>query len=334
MCGLAGFIQRDGSAADVRRLGAMIACLAHRGPDDEGVELRGRVAMGHRRLSIVDLSPAGHQPMNGPDSSTLIAYNGEVYNHRSLRERLGSGPEYRGGSDTEVVARVLATRGAEGLALLNGIFALAWLDEARGELLLARDQFGIKPLYFAEDGERFYFASEVKAIVAGGLSAAAEPLAPLDFAYTGWTADERTFLRGVRRLPPGSFLRYELSSGRWRVERYFTPAPDVERARGLGERYGAWKDAVREQLERTIEAQLMSDVPVGTFCSGGIDSSLVTAMAARRHGTMLAFNVTCPDSPALDEGPYARAVARHVGVELRTLELTQCPRLPPCHTRR
>jgi asparagine synthase (glutamine-hydrolysing) len=323
MCGIAGFIERNGRAPEMERLRRMTDCIAHRGPDDEGQAIYGSVALGQRRLSIVDLSPQGHQPMAGADDSVAIIYNGEVYNHAKIRDALPPGVPYRGHSDTEVVARALQTSGTRSLAGLNGIFSLAFLDHRSGELILARDHFGIKPMYFAQDADRFYFGSEVKSILAAGYRAEFSPLAPLDFCYTGWTSDERTFLRGVKRLPPGSFLRYNLRTGEWRVEKYYTPGPDAERARAIPATYEAWKGEIASQLERTVDMQLMADVPVGTFCSGGIDSSLITALAAKRHKEILAYNVTCPDAPEVDEGPFAEAVARHVGVKLNSFALTR-----------
>ncbi|HYE03605.1 MAG TPA: asparagine synthase (glutamine-hydrolyzing), partial [Phycisphaerales bacterium] len=230
---------------------------------------------------------------------------------------------YRGTSDTEVLLRALGERGPGVVGEFNGIFALAYLDERRGELVLARDRFGIKPLYVARDAERFYFASEIKAMLAGGLRAAANPLAALDFVFTGWTADHRTMFRGVRRVPPGSIVRLDLATGRETWERYYVPRPRWRHAERLDGRAEPWEQALAATLEQAVGDQLMSDVPVGTFCSGGIDSSLVTALAARHHRGLTAFNVACPDDAHLDEGPYAEQAARHVGVELRTVNLTR-----------
>lgn len=323
MCGLAGIINKSGSAPSIDILRRMSDCIAHRGPDDDGQEVVGCVGLSHRRLSIVDVSPLGHQPMRGIDDRSWIVFNGEIYNFAAVRDALPPGPPYRGHSDTEVMLRALVQEGATATARFNGIFAFAFLDAQRNELVIARDQFGIKPLYFAEDGARFYFASEVKSILAAGFLPELNPLAAIDFAYSGWTDDDSTFLKGVRRVPPGSMLRYSLSTHTWRIEQYFTPRPDRARAAKVGGSYDAWKAEVSKQLERTVDAQLMSDVPVGTFCSGGIDSSLITALAARRHSGILAFNVTCPDAPEVDEGPFAKAVADHVGVKLHSLVLTR-----------
>jgi asparagine synthase (glutamine-hydrolysing) len=323
MCGIAGYIDKSRGAADTSRLKRMTDAIAHRGPDDQGCHVWRNVALGHRRLSIVDVSERGHQPMCDVEAepAAWIIYNGEIYNHRRIREGLSSAEPYRSTSDTEVLLRAMRDRGTECLAELNGIFAFAVLDVRRQAVVLARDQFGIKPLYYAEDDERFYFASEIKAILAAGMRTGADPLAAMDFVYTGWTSDERTMFRNVRRLPPGSFLVYDLKTGTYRTERYYTPRPDWEAGRSFGNVEESWTKGIAERLESAIRGQLMSDVPVGTFCSGGIDSSLVTAMASRHKPGLLAFNVACPDAPEVDEGAYAQRVAAHVGVDLHTVKL-------------
>jgi asparagine synthase (glutamine-hydrolysing) len=323
MCGIAGYVERSGSAAEASRLRRMTDAIAHRGPDDQGCHVWQNVALGHRRLSIVDVSERGHQPMSDVEAepSVWIVYNGEIYNHRQIRDRLSSPEPFRSTSDTEVLLRAVRDRGTACLAELNGIFAFAALDLRRQELLLARDHFGIKPLYYAEDDQRFYFGSEIKSMLAAGLRAESNPVAALDFVYTGWTSDERTMFRNVRRLPPGSFLVYDLKTRSHRVEHYYVPRPDWEAGRAFGNSEESWTRGVAERLESSIRGQLMSDVPVGTFCSGGIDSSLVTAMAARHKEGLLAFNVACPDAPEVDEGEYAQRVAEHVGVKLHTLNL-------------
>jgi asparagine synthase (glutamine-hydrolysing) len=323
MCGIAGFVERSGAPADPARLRRMTDSIAHRGPDDEAQTALGPVGLGHRRLSIVDVSEFGRQPMCDvlAQPAAWISFNGEIYNFKHIRDGLPPGEPFRGTSDTEVLLRALRERSAAVIPDLNGIFAFAFLDVRRREMLLARDHFGIKPLYFAQDQERFYFASEIKAILAAGFRPELSELAVLDFVFTGWTSDERTMFRGIQRLPPGSLLRYSLASGQFRVERYYTPAPDWEAAAALGDSEEAWTARIARALEDSVRGQLMSDVPVGTFCSGGIDSSLVTALAARHKPDIMAFNVACPDDPGLDEGKYAQHVAAHVGVRLLTFEL-------------
>ena len=323
MCGIAGFIERSGRLADLQRVVRMTDCIAYRGPDDAGARTLGSVGLGHRRLSIVDVSPAGHQPMSTLGENSWIVYNGELYNHSALQQGLPESPPYRGTSDTEVLLRALATHGTAVLPQLNGIFAFAFLDLLAGQLLLARDHFGVKPLYYAEDAERFYFGSEVKSILAAGLDADFEPLAALDFTFTGWTADERPLLRHVRRLPPGSLLRYNLQNGNWSVERWYRPTPDWTNAKRLGDNESKWTRSISNVLETAVERQLMSDVPVGSFCSGGVDSSLISAIAVRHKPDMVLFNVACPDAPDVDEGPWAQKVAEHLRVPLHTFVLTR-----------
>jgi asparagine synthase (glutamine-hydrolysing) len=323
MCGIAGFVELSGASPDPARLRRMTDCIAHRGPDHTGAFIWKNAALGHRRLSIVDVSPRGNQPMCDVEASpsVWIVYNGEVYNHPQIRDTLQSTEPYRGTSDTEVLLRAYRDRGPGCFNEINGIFAFGVLDTRSEELVLVRDQFGIKPMYYAVDKDRFYFASELKAMIAAGFRPEAEPIAALDFVFTGWTSDSRTMLKGVRRLPPGCWLTLNLRTGEIRVQRYYEPHPDWDSTAHLGDSEEAWQAHIARMLESSVRGQLMSDVPVGTFCSGGLDSSLVTAMAARHKKDILAFNVACPDTPDLDEGGYARRVAEHVGIKLHTYNL-------------
>lgn len=323
MCGIAGFIEQSGLDADPKRIVHMTNQLGHRGPDDAGLFAKGPIGLGHRRLSIVDVSSAGHQPMSTSDELSWISYNGELYNHREIRRSFLEGSHFRGCSDTEVLLYALARNGAACLPHLDGIFAFCFVDLRSRVLLLARDHVGIKPLYFAEEGGRFYFASEIKAILAGGLSAEFNPLAALDLVFTGWTADENTLLRRLRRLPPGCLLRYNLDSHSWTIGRWWRPQPSWDRAAELGKQEEVWLSSLTRQVERAVESQLMSDVPVGSFCSGGLDSSLVSAIAVKKRPDIHLFNVSCPDAPKVDEGPWARKVADHLGASLETLILTR-----------
>lgn len=322
MCGLAGIIDRHGSpsAGVLRR---MAGTLAHRGPDSEGVFVSGPVGLAHRRLSILDLSDRAGQPMRSDDGTQVLVYNGEIYNYRQFRESLLDKRALRTSGDTEVLLRYYEERGTDCLKSLNGMFAFAILDQRAGEVVLACDPWGIKPLYYASDGRRFYFASEVKAILAAGFSTAPDQLAVLDNVFTAWTADERTLFKGVSRLPAGYLLRYKLQTHTFTVEQFSSPTPDWSRAEELGEDHDRWVDAVDAGLTEAVSSQLVSDVPVGTFCSGGLDSSLVTAIAAKLHPDLHTFNVSCPDSPEEDEGPFAERLAANLGLNLHRLELTR-----------
>jgi asparagine synthase (glutamine-hydrolysing) len=323
VCGLVGLVELSGNSVSAERLQKMTECITYRGPDDSGIWVSGAVGLGHRRLSILDVSSAGRQPMSDRNEECWLAYNGEIYNHASLRAELPAHPNYIGSSDTEVLLRLIQLHGIESIARLNGIFAFAFIDTRTEELYLARDHFGIKPLYFAIDSDRFYFASEVKSILAGGLSPALEQLSAIDFAFSGWTSDQRTMFRGVQRLPPGHYLRYCLRTGAWEVRQWYRVKPNWNIASRLGSDQQSWITATSQALETAVERQLLSDVPVGAFCSGGVDSSLISAIALRQKKEVVLFNVACPDAPEIDEGPWAEAMAAHLGAELHTFRLNK-----------
>jgi asparagine synthase (glutamine-hydrolysing) len=323
MCGIAGIVEAPGQSVEESRLRAMAGSMAHRGPDDEGITAHGQGGLAHRRLSILDVSANGRQPMSNADETVWIAFNGEIYNFAELRERLPQDPPYRSESDTEVLLRAYETWGPDCLHELNGMFAFAILDLRKNEIFIARDRIGIKPLYYADDGTRFYFASEVKAIVAAGLKPEFNRIAAVDFAYSGLTSSERHFFRHVKRIPPGHCLNYSMADGSYSLDRYYQPKPDWSYVDALGTGEGAWTDKVEEMLSDAIDSRLVSDVPVGTYCSGGIDSSLITAMTAKKHDNLFACNVAMADSPDHDEGPMAQRVADHVGAKLHTFQLTR-----------
>jgi len=316
MCGIAGFVARQ---ADPAALPRMLREIAHRGPDGEG-SWRGAagpftVALGHRRLAIIDVA-GGAQPMANEDGSVVISYNGEVYNFQALRPALeGLGHRFRTRSDTETIVHHYEQHGPGGVAALDGMFAFAIWDAARERLLLARDRCGIKPLYYAElPGGGLAFASELTALLAhGGVDRAlgAEGLA--SYFFSDYLHPPHTIARAVKKLPPGHTLiweRGELQAPRafWQVPA--GPAPESGAASEATLATALWAG-----IERAVEAQLVSDVPVGIFLSGGIDSSLVAAAAARRGGQrMKAFSIGFEDG-SFDESSYARLVAAELGVE-------------------
>jgi asparagine synthase (glutamine-hydrolysing) len=298
MCGIAGIIGREPEP----RVGAMLKSIEHRGRDDEGVwtaapvDASGRRAcLGHRRLSILDTSEAGHQPMLYADGRYSITFNGEIYNYRELRAQLEtSGHRFRTDCDTEVLLAAYAEWGVDALARLNGMFAFALWDSSAQELILARDRLGIKPLYYAfgsgdDDGahagagnpsERpFIFASEIKAILATGLVERALDAEALNQYLTFlWTPDPHTVFRGIYKLPPAHLLRWR--AGEIRVQEWWDVSFD-EIEEGRGEDW--WRERVLETLERVVRMEMVSDVPLGAFLSGGVDSSSIVALM-NRHG--------------------------------------------------
>jgi asparagine synthase (glutamine-hydrolysing) len=289
MCGIAGLI----SVSPEPRVGAMLKSIEHRGYDDEGVwssasvdEEGRRVCLAHRRLAIIDTSSAGHQPMESADGRFTVTFNGEIYNYRELRAVLeGRGRAFRTDTDTEVMLEAFAEWGVEGaLPHLNGMFAFAVWDEQEKTLTLARDRLGIKPLFYAEvkteEGTSFVFASEAKGVLASGLVKAELDLEGLNQQLTFlWTPDPHTLFKGIRRLPPAHVLTWrEGSKG---VREWWDVSFD-EIEEGRGEAW--WRERLSETLERVVGMEMVADVPLGSFLSGGVDSSVVTALMAKRGG--------------------------------------------------
>jgi asparagine synthase (glutamine-hydrolysing) len=313
MCGICG-VWGETEAGALERI---VAALRHRGPDDQGTYQDERVALGSTRLAILDLTAAGHQPMANADGSVWIVYNGETYNYRAERDRLeGLGHRFRSRSDTEVVLRLYEEHGDAFLSRLRGMFALAIYDRRRGRgrerLLLARDPFGIKPLLYARMGGGLIFASEVKALLADGrIRREMDPVALRQLLCYGAIRQPRTALRDVRMLLPGH--RLLLESGQFRIEAYWSPAarrPDLrlkDRDALIGE--------TRATLEDSARLQLRSDVPLGAFLSGGIDSTLLVALMARHVGRPLrTFSVGFgTEGEAFDESDLAAQAARLIG---------------------
>ena len=332
MCGFAGFVDRTGRwspeslSASAR---AMAATLAHRGPDSAGdwVDAAAGVAIGHRRLAILELSDKGHQPMASPSGRYVIAYNGEVYNFRELRAELeAAGERFRGHSDTEVVLAAIERWGlAAALARFVGMFAFALWDTAERRLHLVRDRLGIKPLYWGRVGSALVFASEL-----GALRAHPEFVAEIDrealalYVAHNCVPGPWSIYRGVSKLPPGAILSYRDGDPEPSIERYWSL--EAVAGRGLEEPYrGAEGEAAEELaalLEEAVRCRLVSDVPLGVFLSGGTDSSLVTAlMAAAGGGRVRTFTIGQHDA-AYDEAHDAKAVAAHLGAEHSELYLS------------
>ncbi len=315
MCGIVGILKLDPRATvDEGRLKRMRDVLRHRGPDGEGLWIEGPVGLGMRRLAIVDVA-GGRQPMANEDGTAWIVYNGEVYNHAALRSGLEQrGHSYRTRSDTETILHLYEEEGERCVERLQGMFAFALWDRTRRRLLLARDRLGIKPLYYAWTDDELLFASEIKAILAGGSVRPAlnESVVP-EFLATGFVAGQETFFRGVRKLLPGRTLSWSPADG-LRERRYWQlPAT----ANGAPVTLEGGAREVRARLTEAVRSHLMSDVPLGLFLSGGIDSSgLAALMALMVKEPIRTFAVGFSD-PEANELAYARLAARSVGAEHR-----------------
>ena len=319
MCGIVGILQLDGAPADLQRLRHMADALNHRGPDDEGWLLEGPLGLYHKRLSIIDLT-TGHQPMES--EGFVIVFNGEIYNYLELRSELSArGHHFRTKSDTEVILRMYAEYGPAAVERLNGMFAFVLYDRHRGRLLAARDHFGVKPLYFHRTPTALLFASEIKALLRHPeVRAEPDPEAINDYLTFQYVLGDRTLFRGVRKLLPGQYQVIDLATGGGPVTQYWEPRFDIDRHHT--EEY--FVEQVQALLGDAIRLQMRSDVPVGAYLSGGLDSSVVTLLAAQASGSRLkAFNGAFRDGPEFDESSFARQVAQACGAELMEVVPTE-----------
>ncbi|HSS61167.1 MAG TPA: asparagine synthase (glutamine-hydrolyzing) [Candidatus Limnocylindrales bacterium] len=317
MCGICGVA--GGEPARGRELvDRMCASLAHRGPDDEGIVALDGVTLGMRRLSIIDLE-GGHQPMPNEDSTVWVVQNGEIYNHLSLREELiGSGHVFRTEADTEVLVHGYEQWGEEMVERLNGMFAFAVLDRRAGAVYLARDRMGIKPLHYAVDGGRLVFASELKALLRDpALRRGVDPIALDEYLAYEFVPSPRSIVRGIEKLRPGHTLSWSMASRELRTRRYWAPTLNVD---GRGRDVDEECEELRSVLRESVRKELISDVPLGVFLSGGIDSSAVAAMMTQLGGEVKSFSVGFAER-SFDESAYAREVARHLGTEHHELML-------------
>lgn len=289
VCGVTGEVRLDGRVPDVAAVSAMAAVMAPRGPDASGAWSQGRVALGHRRLKIIDLSEAGAQPMVDSELGLAIAFNGCIYNYKELRRELsGHGFRFFSHSDTEVLLKAYRHWGDDFVSHLHGMFAFAIVERDSGRVLLGRDRLGIKPLYLTEDSHRIRFASTLPALLAGGGVDTRIDAQALHHYMTFHSVVPAplTILRGVRKVPPASLIAIE-PDGRRTTTTYWTP-DFTRRADRAGWSESDWEDAVLDALRVAVKRRLVADVPVGCLLSGGVDSSLIVGLLAEagQHGLM------------------------------------------------
>ncbi|MGH2957767.1 MAG: asparagine synthase (glutamine-hydrolyzing) [Solirubrobacterales bacterium] len=319
MCGIAGVLDRGSESVPIELLRRMGDVIAHRGPDDEGQFVDGPVGLANRRLAIIDLGESGHQPMADESGDLVITYNGELYNFRELRGELErAGRRFRSATDTEVVLNAYAEWGPRCLDRFNGMFAFAIWDRRARELFLARDRYGIKPLYYAESDRQLVFGSEVKALLQHP-SIGAELSLPhlLEYFTFQNIFTDGTLFKGVKLLPPGHFLVARAGAPAARAERYW----DFEFRESVD---GSSDDELREELDRLlrqgVSRQLVADVPVGAQLSGGVDSGSITALAAQELPYLNTFTVgfDTTSSMGLEAGVDERAKAEAMSYRFRT----------------
>jgi asparagine synthase (glutamine-hydrolysing) len=336
MCGIAGLIHLDGAPVSPVVLQKMTDAIAHRGPDGEGHWIDAGVGIGHRRLSIIDLSTAGHQPMASSDQRYILSYNGELYNHRELRATLeAAGHSFRSKSDSEVVLCALAHWGVDALLRFNGMFALALWDRHERSLLLARDRYGVKPLYYAQQGNTFAFGSEQKAITAiPTFARALDKPALLEYFTFQNIFTDRTLLKDVTLLPAGHFLRLELSGASPVIRRtqywdYRFREPDQAASKA------EYVDELDRLFRQAVNRQLISDVELGAYLSGGMDSGSITAIASQSFPDLKTF--TCGfdlssasgielgfDERSKSEAMSARFKTEHYEMVLKAGDMERC----------
>jgi len=334
MCGIAGLISLDAE----QHIGAMLQSIEHRGRDDEGVwistpidDAGRRASLGHRRLAIIDTSKAGHQPMLSADGRYVLTFGGEIYNYRELREELKSkGHSFQSETDTEVLLTAFAEWGKECLPRLNGMFHFAVWDNRNRTLTLARDHVGIKPLYYfqqaAQGGQpgSFVFGSEVKAILATGLlDRALDPEALHQFLTFLWAPDPNTLFRGIKTVPPAHVLTFQPDE--IRIDEWWDVCfDDIDEGRSEA----WWQEQVLETLDRVVNLEMVADVPLGSFLSGGIDSSGIVAMMKRHSGGRKVSTYTVGiESEDLrydiipDDVEWARRVNKHLETDYHEIML-------------
>ncbi len=307
MCGIAGFLLRKGSA-EPASVKAMCDPIRHRGPDDEGVYTDGGCGIGMRRLSIIDLG-TGHQPLSNEDGSVWVVFNGEIYNYRELRDDLiRRGHRFATNSDTETLVHLYEEKGAEGFALLRGMFAFCVWDARRRKILLARDRFGKKPLYYARTPSGLYFGSELKCLRAAGVPLDIDREALRLYFQFGYIPDPYSAFLAIRKLLPGCWMEFSEDGG-VREGRYWKLPPFSDENRtGLSEEES--RRHLRELFDESVHIRMIADVPLGAFLSGGVDSSLVVAsMALQSAEPVKTFSIGFEES-AYNELPYAALVAR------------------------
>jgi len=321
MCGICGIVS-SGEERRVQRetLVQMNAQIVHRGPDDDGFFVEGNVGLAMRRLSIIDVR-AGHQPISNEDKSLWIVYNGEIYNHRELRSKLEArGHRYRTKSDTETIVHLYEEYGPDCVQHLRGMFAFAIWDRRLRRLFIARDRLGIKPLYYFYDGKKFVFGSEIKAILAyPGIKPEFNQITLAEYLAFGYIAGQETMFTGIRKLLPANTLEID-EAGKIKIEPYWdlsVPAGNDGRPRAH------YIKTYRELLEECVASHLMSDVPLGVFLSGGLDSSVVAALTSKIRGVQIETFSVGYGEEAYSELSYAGEVARHIGSRHHEVRLSR-----------
>jgi asparagine synthase (glutamine-hydrolysing) len=323
MCGISGIF----SFNEIGRVFAInlqksISTLEQRGPDQRGSLLRERMSLGHTRLSIIDLSENGRQPMSDVSKRYHIVFNGEIYNYQELKtDLIAKGHQFKSESDTEVLLYHLIEYGIDGLHQLNGFFSLAFFDEVEHKLLLARDRYGIKPLYFFKDDDKFIFGSELKTILAfNPAKKEVNPLAVSALLQFNYIPGPISIYKGINKVLPGQYMLIDKSRNIKTKSFYKLPYSLMEESES-DLSYDEAKTRIVKLLEESVEKRLVSDVPLGSFLSGGIDSSIITGIASKLKPDLKTFSIGFPDYPFFDESKYAKTVAEHFNTDHTSIDI-------------
>lgn len=329
MCGICGIYYKQ--ETDIREDSAAVKkaveSLVNRGPEHNDIKLfPGKAILGHSRLAIIDTSSEANQPFNDPSGRYTIVFNGEIYNFRNIRKELiNNGIEFKTNSDTEVLLHSFILKKEKCLDNLQGFFAFAVYDNAEKKLFVARDRFGIKPLYYSFNGNQFLFASEMKAMIALGIEKKIDKYSLANYLHLNYVPGNNSIFENVYKLSPGHYI-WASSSG-ISLNNYYEISDNIQEYRSLS--YEDAKTTLAEKLEAAVQKRLVSDVPLGSFLSGGIDSSIIAALAARHKPDLKTFSIGFKDEPMFDETNYARQVAKmhktdHTAFLLNHNDLLDC----------
>lgn len=317
MCGILGAFSADPNHLPSKEVFAnALDTLAKRGPDAAGIESFPNLFLGHRRLSIIDTSEGANQPFQDESDRYTLVFNGEIYNYSELKQNLGSKYNFITGSDTEVLLYHLIENGAEGINELNGFFAFALWDNLNNTLLIARDRYGIKPLYIYKQDGKIFFASEMKALLGLGINKKINDVALYRYLQYNYLPGNECMLQGVNKLKPAHFIKIE--DGKLTERRYFVSSDRKQRSLE-SENLSKVLDTL---LRKSVERRMIADVPLGAFLSGGVDSSIITYLAKAQNKDLQSFSIGYKDEPLFDESSYAEQVAKHLGTKHHTFNLS------------
>ena len=327
MCGIVGIASFNSESTDnLQYIQKATDCLAKRGPDNSGIFTYNQIALGHRRLSIIDLSEQGSQPFTDSSGRYTMIYNGEFYNYQHYREELiNKGVQLKSSSDTEVLLHLYIQYGKECLHKVNGFFSLAIYDKDENSLFIARDRFGIKPLYWYSDSTQFIFASELKSILAFKIKKELDYSSLITYTHLSYIPAPYSIFKNIFKLEPGEYFSFSLKrQTNIQPQKWYTlqHPNDYKTNSTQLNNYEKAKNTLIELLEQSVESRLISDVPIGTFLSGGIDSSAITALASNHTSNLNTFTISFKDQPLYDESAYAELVAKKFNTNHKTFELS------------